>query len=218
MIRQLKPYKDSFYTFVYSGVKRFDALILCEGRTDAEVIKELIRKLGIGGKKSLAITDCEGINKLYDVAAVIALLFRIFRKVKVLAVIIDADRFGVKERLDSLTNSLSSKGLEVSQAEALLSQVFRLSLQNTAITTYVAINAVRQYHFKKHELEDHILKLLELEGRISKDDVVSTTTAKEYLSSRGYDVIEVVRTSAKENVSKALNHIVTLLMHVMNDP
>ena len=218
MIRQLKPYKDSFYTFVYSGVRSFDAFILCEGRTDAEVVKELLKRLGIRGRKSVAVTDCEGIDKLYDVAAAIALLVRVFRKVKVLGVIVDADRLDVKERLSSLINSLSSRGLRASYVDALSSQVFKLSLQDTAVPVYVAVNAVREYEFRKHELEDHILKLLELEGKASKGDIASTATAKEYLSSKGYDVIEVVRTSAKENVSKALNHIVTLLMHVMNDP
>ena len=84
MIGQLKPYRDSFYTFIFSGVKRFDALLLCEGRTDAEVVEELIRKLGIEGRKSVAVTDCEGVDKLYDVAAAIALMVRVFRKVRYL--------------------------------------------------------------------------------------------------------------------------------------
>jgi len=82
LLRQLKPSKDSFYTYVFSGVKRFDALMLCEGRSDAEVVKEMMRKLGIKGSKSLAITGCEGISKLYGIAAATALLTRISRKIK----------------------------------------------------------------------------------------------------------------------------------------
>lgn len=218
LIGQLKPSRDSFDTFVFSGVKRFDVFVLCEGKTDAEVIKEIVRKLGVRVGKAMAITDCEGIDRLYGFAAVVALLVRLFRKVKVLGVVVDADRLGVDGRLGSLVDSLSSKGLEVAYGGQVSGQTFELFLEEVGIPVYVAINAVEEYRYLKHELEDHIVKLLELEGKIDRDDVAKASTAEEYLFSRGYEVLEVVKSAAKQNVEKALNHLVTLLNCILTDP
>jgi len=51
----------------------------------------VIRKLGLSTDKTLAVTDCEGINKLYDMAVIITALIKFFQGVKVLAIIIDAN-------------------------------------------------------------------------------------------------------------------------------
>jgi len=218
MIGQLRPSRDSFYTFIFSGTRKFDILLLGEGRSDVEVVKEVIRKLGLSTDKTLAVTDCEGINKLYDMAVIITALIKFFRRVKVLAIIIDANELGIRGRLESLVDSINARGYALKDRHELAPQVFMLRLKDVGIPIYVAVNGVEEYNFRKHELEDHILKLLELKGDVERDEFAHVGAAKEYLSSKSYDIIEVVRNSSREEVVKALNHITTLLNHLVRDP
>jgi len=100
-IYQLKPSRDSFKAFVLDAMKRCDVFVLCEGRSDAEVFKLLIRKLNMKFNKNIAITDCEGRDKLYEIASVLVTLKRLFRKVKSLAVVVDADSMEYEARFQS---------------------------------------------------------------------------------------------------------------------
>jgi len=53
MLIQLKPSERSFDVFVLSDIKSFNVFILCEGRTEVEVIKSLCSRLGITSAKSV---------------------------------------------------------------------------------------------------------------------------------------------------------------------
>jgi hypothetical protein len=44
VILQLKPHQESFYKVVHDKVRGLDAIVLCEGATDAEVAKRSSRK------------------------------------------------------------------------------------------------------------------------------------------------------------------------------
>jgi len=125
----------------------------------------------------------------------------------------------LRERLKSFIHSLGARNLKVSDVQGLGNQVFKVTLRDTTIPIYMTINTVQEYQwFRKHELEDHALKSLELEGKASKEEIKSVAKAEEYLTRKGHGMVEVIRTSSKENIAKALNHITTLLNHVLNDP
>ena len=218
MIGQLRPARDSFYTFVFSGITRFDALILCEGRMDAEVLKELARKLDVCTSKSIAVTDCEGIDKLYDVAAAVALLLRISRKLRIIALVVDADELSPHERADSLANSLASRGLRVTGVEEEDKQLFSLNIRSAAARVYVAVSAVEEYDFERHMLEDHVLKLLELEGRIERGELKGAATAKEALARAGFDTLKVLRVASRRRAVEAFSHMTGLLKLIARDP
>ena len=44
VILQLKPHQESFYKVVHDKIRGLDAIVLCEGATDAEVAKRSSRK------------------------------------------------------------------------------------------------------------------------------------------------------------------------------
>jgi hypothetical protein len=62
---QLKPHQESFYVIVFEKLAPLSAVVLCEGRSDAEVAKRILQKMeseGVIGGISLKIgfTDVGG--------------------------------------------------------------------------------------------------------------------------------------------------------------
>jgi hypothetical protein len=62
---QLKPHQESFYVIVFEKLAPLSAVILCEGHSDAEVAKRILKKMeseGVIGRISLKVgfTDVDG--------------------------------------------------------------------------------------------------------------------------------------------------------------
>lgn len=213
MLVQLKPGEELFYKFVFNEFKRFDAMLLCEGGTEVKVVKAIIGKLGIEIKLALGLTDCEGINMVPQLAGVIALLARISRKLKVLSVLVNAETMDFIDRVESITNSLKSKGLQVSDPQPITrcNQVFQLDIKinSRTLPLIIAVNGIKEFKFAKRCIEDHAVKLMLLEGKIGSQEVLKYGEAKQIV--RGNEIIENIRNSNKENIILAFNHITCLL-------
>jgi len=201
-------------------MKTCEVFILCEGRSDAEIIKLLISKLGFEFVKNIVITDCEGRDKLYEIASIVVLLTRLFRRVRSLAIIIDADNMEFKARLQSFLNSLRSKGFEVTDIQRIGDQLYKLiySEARRSLQIYVSINGIVEYGFTKHELEDHIVKLLELSGQIIKSEINQVEKAKDLLTTRNISIANVIIKSENTLVEQAFSHITTLIRCLAVDP
>jgi len=60
---------------------------------------------------NIGVTDCGGINLVSQAAYVITLLAKIARKLKTMAVVVDAEDLNIESRGTSIVNSLRSKEL-----------------------------------------------------------------------------------------------------------
>ncbi len=225
MIMQLKPSERSYETFVLSDVKSFKVFILCEGRTESEVLKILYKRLGFSIDKPIAISDCGGINKVYGIAQSIALIANLSRKLSVLAVVVDADELEFNGRFNSLVNSLRSQGIEVNtQCQVLDKQIFKTRIKGLKrdFDFYVVVNGVTDYEFPKHVLEDHVIKLLELQGKlrdIAKESITSKVgSSKELIRSHGIDVIKEISNAEVGVLRESFSHLVRFLELIRKDP
>ena len=59
---QLKLREESFYTILFEELAKVDAIILCEGRSDVEVVKAVFKKLiSTSGGLVIDLTVCSAI-------------------------------------------------------------------------------------------------------------------------------------------------------------
>ena len=121
---QLKPYEQSFLVIARNLTKKFDCIILCEGKRDAEIIKILNNKLALQLGDNIAITHAEGIRNLLDLAKYIGVLARLSRKLKLLGILLDLDTKKPDERFHSIKDSLDAAGLHLENIEILSPQVY----------------------------------------------------------------------------------------------
>ena len=47
MLVQLKPHHEAFYRFVFDRLMRLNALVLCEGRVEVEVVRRIAGELRV---------------------------------------------------------------------------------------------------------------------------------------------------------------------------
>ncbi|MCD6368809.1 MAG: hypothetical protein J7L38_03320, partial [Thermoproteales archaeon] len=104
MMLQLKPLEESFFKFIHKGLKRLDAVILCEGKDEAKAFKAVARRLGFETPGCIGVTDAEGIKNVPKLIGSIILLMRVARKIKGLAVLVDMEELDPRERVKRLTD------------------------------------------------------------------------------------------------------------------
>ena len=201
---QLKPYEESFYGIIYGRLKRLDVVILCEGKRDAEILKAVAEKTGLKTKLTVGVTDCEGVSKVYDMLAVLSLIVVMVRKVKRIGVLIDSNKMKVEERVRSIADSLASKGVKVSDPIKVCDQTYQMSASrgDLGVEVYVSVSGLEEPPSCRHEIEDHVNRLVQLEG-----------VEKEGAS----DVRALIKNSDVRNVEAAFNHIVCLLSHLLRE-
>lgn len=211
---QLKPLQESFYTFVFQRLRKLEAVILCEGVTEVEIVKEIVRKLGIELGVAMGVTDCEGIDNVPRVVIAIVTLTKLARKLRKIGVIVDAEDLDLESRARNIVNSLRARGLSADELRQVgrCSQVYvtRVGVDRNRLMLAIAINGDFSLPLKKHAIEDHAVKLLLLEGRIDMKVVSMCEDAKQIIRSRR-EIIELVRQSSRENVENAFTHIHRLL-------
>jgi len=83
---QLKPAERSFIDMA-RDLLHFDAIVLCEGLSDAELLKMVAG----GPEANLAITDCGGVRGIYEIGRYVVALARLSRRLKALGVLVNAD-------------------------------------------------------------------------------------------------------------------------------
>ena len=145
MLVQLKPHHEAFYRFVFDKLMRLNVLILCEGKTEVEVVKKIAEKLGISLQDfSVGVTDCEGIEVVSRMTSSVLALARLSRRLKVMVVIIDAEDMNVKDRIRSFADGLRARGARVSNPSPIDDQVYsvKITVENRALAMIIAINGV----------------------------------------------------------------------------
>jgi hypothetical protein len=165
LITQLKPWEEAFMK-ILMDVKRLDIIVICEGRSDVEVYKSVLRKLasGVERKVSIGFTDAEGLDNIPELATAIATLSKHSRKLKALVIAIDADEYRAEDRASGLVDSLRARGIVVESFEkrGLYDQVYVVNISSNGrrLKALILINGDFTIPAKKHMLEDHCVKLL----------------------------------------------------------
>ena len=217
MLVQLKPHHEAFYRFVFDRLMRLNALILCEGKTEVEVVKRIAEKLGVSLQDfSVGVTDCEGIEVVPKMTSAILVLARLSRRLKVMVVIIDAEDMNVEDRVRSFTDSLGARGARVSNLSPIDDQVYfvRVTVEDRTLAMVIAINGVFTLPFRRHKLEDHAVKLLLLSGRMSDEDLGRYKDSKEVIGRDG--IVELIEDSDEGHVRCAFNHIRLALLKLLS--
>ncbi|MCC6053096.1 MAG: hypothetical protein LM569_02730 [Desulfurococcaceae archaeon] len=164
-ITQLKPWEHAFMK-ILMDVKRLDVIIICEGRSDVEVYKCVLRKLtsGVERRVSIGFTDAEGLKNIPEIATAIATLSKHSRRLKTLVIAIDADEYKAEDRASRLVDSLRARGIIVEGFErhSLYDYVYTVNISSNGrrLKVLILINGDFTIPAKKHVLEDHCVKLL----------------------------------------------------------
>lgn len=213
---QLKA--SSSFVELLSSVKRVEAVILCEGSTDAEALKALANRLGLAQDlKNVAITDAEGVNTLREsvLPALLALIAgKVISKPKPIAVIVDADDLRPEARARGLLDALRSRGYRSASLEQVCKNTWRVNLEgetSARIPLIITVNGVfrEQFgHFEVHELEDHVVYLKLLEGRMDAGALRSARRARELVAVDDFDLLHGADT---HHVREAFSHMSCLL-------
>ncbi|MHA1595411.1 MAG: DUF3226 domain-containing protein [Candidatus Baldrarchaeia archaeon] len=144
-IVQLKPHENAFYALARKIVKELEVIVLCEGRTDAEVLKAIIKKLELPDI-NMGVTDCEGVPAIREITSYIATLSQISKKIKVIGVIIDADEYDYEQRARSVMNSLKSSGVPVKELNAVDENLF--DIKNGKFPILILVSGIRDLPLK----------------------------------------------------------------------
>ena len=212
MFIQLKS-RDAFNKVIES-FKKVDAIVLCEGQREVEVLKKVERRLKIIGKKiRVAVTDAEGLNSLRKnvLPVVIALLIqKVIRRTKLLAVLVDAEDFTPEDRVKSLRDSLNALNLEIEEIRYLGDNVWLLKVSSKKV--FVAVSGVMEYDwFVKHSIEDHILKLKILEGFTNMEEIKGEDYSKKLVT--GED-LRLIDTASIQSIKESMFQVVILLIQM----
>jgi 5S rRNA maturation endonuclease (ribonuclease M5) len=207
-ITQLKPWEEAFMK-ILMDVKRLDAIIICEGRSDVEVYKSVLRKLtsGVERRVSIGFTDAEGLRNIPEIATAIATLSKHSRRLKTLIIAIDADEYKAEDRASGLIDSLRARGIVIEGFEkhGLYDQVYvaNISSNGRRLKVLILVNGDFTIPAKKHVLEDHCVKLLGIPVERSID------SSKELIGDIGA-CIKRIEELPRDAVCEYFRHIVEL--------
>ncbi len=161
---QLKPAEELFLK-IARDLMRLDALVLCEGARDAELLKLVAGEPGI----RLGITDCGGIREVYEIGRYVAALARLSRRLRSLGVLVNADEYKPVERADGIVRSLREHGIETGDLEPISEDLFRAQVEGRPLIICVA--GRMDLPVDGHCIEDHVLMALISAGELELDDV-----------------------------------------------
>jgi hypothetical protein len=172
VILQLKPHQESFYRVVHDKIRGLDAIVLCEGASDAEVAKKIFRKMKearpeTAERQVIAFTDAGGKENIPLLADALLALLKLSRRLRAIAVIMDAEESTAEGRARSFIDGLLSRRgdlqlqLAVLQKDSTCDQVFtsNIRVNGRNLKLVLAINGDFSLPFSRHTLEDHCIKL-----------------------------------------------------------
>jgi DNA-binding Lrp family transcriptional regulator len=214
---QLKLLRESFYV-VFVKLAPLNAVVLCEGHSDAEVAKRILKKMeseGVIGRISLKVgfTDVGGRDNVPTMLDAILSLTRNSRRLKDIVVVVDGDEYSVDDRVRSIVDSLVSRGalVEGLQRDSVCNQVYvsRATVDRRSLRLLIAVNGNFSMPFKRHCLEDHCVKLM---GRRVVEGVESS---KQLVSVK--ECLEHIEEAGAGRVCEAFHHICRVFQIALSD-
>jgi hypothetical protein len=214
---QLKLLRESFYV-VFVKLAPLNAVVLCEGHSDAEIAKRILKKMeseGVIGGISLKVgfTDVGGRDNVPTMLDAILSLTRNSRRLKDIVVVVDGDEYSVDDRVRSIVDSLVSRGalVEGLQRDSVCNQVYvsRVTVDRRSLRLLIAVNGDFSMPFKRHCLEDHCVKLM---GRRVVEGVESS---KQLVSVK--ECLEHIEEAGAGRVCEAFHHICRVFQIALSD-
>lgn len=213
-ILQLKPKENAFYNMARNVTgRRLDMIFVCEGKRDSEVLKGVINKV-FGIQRGLAVTDCEGKDAISEVTMYIATLAFVSRSLRAVPIVIDADEHTPADRARSISDSLRARINDVEMIEV-EDDIFEIRSRKFRVKIFVKVVGDFNLPYKKHMIDDHVLRLLVLENLVEKEEIGRCNTAKEcvdeFIESNSTTVKELILNAQLENVQKAFENLIKYL-------
>jgi DNA-binding Lrp family transcriptional regulator len=215
---QLKLLRESFYVVVFGKLAPLSAVVLCEGQSDAEVAKRILKKMESEGvirgiSLKVGFTDAGGRDNVPTMLDAILSLTRNSRRLKDIVVVIDGDEYSVDDRVKSIVDSLTSRGalIEGLQRDDMSNQVYisRVTVDRRSLRLLIAVNGDYFTPFKRHCLENHYVKLMGrrvVEGVESSKRLVSVEECLEHIEKAG-----------ARRVCKVFDHICRVFQIALSD-
>ena len=215
-MRQLKPREESFAIMARDLRRRFDCVILCEGKSDAEILKILNHRLNLRLGDNIAITHAEGISNLLELAKDISALARVSRRLKLIGILIDLDDKAPSDGFQAIRISLKAVGLDLRNTKLLSQQLYNglLSLNDRSLDIKIAFAGLIDLPFQKHMIEDYIVKAATIDGTISKNLLSMYGDAKTLLSAQSIDTNDFLTKVGIDVLEKAFAHLITMLKEI----
>lgn len=210
--------------------KQFDhyaSIALLEGSSDKKILERVAKRTGIEVRSIVGAAYCSGT----PIAMCAATLAKLSRRVKNLAIVVDADIHDYRERAEKLINDLRGYGVEI---EGHLSEVhealFRISVNKPAagerlsvLICVMGLTELRQsgvaVPLRKKVIEDHLVRGLLLENkieikyldRIYSDEAISSKEVLAMLGKSSREVLEELSRNTVEEIFKRLIELLRLL-------
>ena len=217
-ILQLKPKDNAFLKMARDITGRLDIIFVCEGKRDVEVLKGVIGKIFGELMCNLAVTDCEGKDAISEATLYTATLATVSRRLKVIAILIDADEYKPEHRANSITNSLRAR-LEDVHTIKISDDVFEIRSQRLNVKIFVKVVGDLLLPFEKHTIDDYITRLLILENEIEESEITVFRSSKEivdeFLRHNNVSVKELILNAEEKNVQNAFENIVNYVRLVL---
>jgi len=215
-VLRLKPKESSFYQMARNITRRkLDAIFVCEGKRDSEVLKGIMGRIFEDKERNLAVTDCEGKDAVTEIAKDIAALASVSRTLRAVPIVIDADEHSFAERARSISDSLRAiAGIDLEMTKVDM-DIFEPRSQSLRIKVFVKVVGDPNLPYKRHTIDDHIVRLLLLENLVEKEKIEKYDIAKEcideFIGLKNTAVKELILSSQPENVQKAFENLVKYL-------
>ncbi len=216
---QLDPFSEPFYEIAKNATVRLSAIIICEGLTEAEIVKKLKAKLNIKYGGTIGVWHGGGQPNIYELIDYVMVLARLSKHVKAIGLVIDAEDKDLNEKYRQIYGYLVRKSGEYgisSIEEVSCNQGFYLVKVRIRINGQreiyvpIAISGLPDLDLQYHMIEDHALKLAIKIGMKNRNIVHRIKRSKDAFSNRN-EVLEIIDNVSVDDVVNVFKHIVLLL-------
>lgn len=197
-------------------VGKLDVMVLCEGDEDERDLNALTEKLGILIRNGTGLTSCGGVEQLQELAHYIVALAQCSRTLKRIVLLVDADKSTVKERIQSLKQSLEAHNIVIDPFQLVSGSIYeaiiRLTSRNVNLTVKIA--GEMSMPFERHERDDYAVQLMILDGEITVDKLAGFSKSSDFLDNCNRDSCKMIHASVEGNVRQAYRNILDLLQMI----
>lgn len=208
-LTQFKPHEEAFYQMCKKLEQRFKTLILCEGERDTKALKGVLTRLEMLPARKTGVTDCGGTPAIRDITRYTEILARLSRTLERIVVMTDADEHDFKDTAQSFADSLRAHGVSFERVDRISESLYNVRTKRPSILIQTA--GILELPFPKHTIDDHIVQLLLLEGRISEDQLRTATSTKDIVDEQTEDARTIIENAQREHVEQAFSSLIGML-------
>ncbi|OYT37308.1 MAG: hypothetical protein B6U89_07525 [Desulfurococcales archaeon ex4484_58] len=217
-IVQLKPYEEAFYSMA-RRIRRLDSIIVCEGKSDAKILKSIVKKIGVECRVTIGVSHGEGQPSVDELVEYVIVLSRLSKRLRSIGLVINSEELTPHNKYLRIINKLERRRSDMgfSSIEEIVVKenfyVLRIIFDQKEIILLIAISGLSEYPFKHHMIEDHALELAFKEGRLNESIIGNLDSSKDAFQNEN-EIISLINEADKENVIVSFHHLVELIRYV----